>query len=293
MKNCWFCFSFFLITCWSFVFSNENLLTHKITYNLSNEQIDVVIPCADTDLQALELCIKGVKENIDVRRIIIVSPRPLTDNAEWFDEKKYPFSKFDIALQMLGDETAAKQFLHAPYSRIGWIYQQFLKLYAQKVIPNISANVLIIDADTIFLNPVTFVGHQGEGLYNVGDYGAHPPYFVHMQKLIPGLSKVFSAYSGICHHMLFQKPGLDDLFDMIENYHHMDAWKAMARFINPYEGSGISEYEMYFNFIFTRTDQMKIRPLKWEDTGDIKKLPQYKELGYHYVSWHHYLRKNI
>ena len=88
--------------------------------------------------------------------------------------------------------------------QVGWYYQQLLKLYAAFVIPDISSNVLIVDADTIFLNPVHFLNAQHAGLYNPGtEY--NPPYFEHAAKLIPNFKKLFPQHSGISHHMLFQK----------------------------------------------------------------------------------------
>lgn len=267
-----------------------DFLMQKKRYDLQLTPIDVIIPCADKDIETLELCIQGIKENLEVRRIIVISPYQLTPHAEWFDEKKYPFTPYDLALEIFGREEDARNFSSAP-SRLGWIYQQLLKLYAPLVIPDISKNVLVIDADTIFLNPVQFQGPSGEGLYNPGiEY--HVPYFEHMARLIPGLQKVYSHYSGISHHMLFQKEVIDDLFQLIEGIHHREPWKAICRCIDPHyvHYSSLSEYEIYFNFVLTRSDQMQIRPLLWEDVRTLSNLKVYKQAGYHYVSYHSYLR---
>ena len=43
-----------------------------------------------------------------------------------------------------GDAEKAREFLASPVTRIGWIYQQLLKLYAPFVIPGISSNVLVL-----------------------------------------------------------------------------------------------------------------------------------------------------
>lgn len=271
--------------------SQQNLHLEKKIFNFSTQPIDVVIPCADIDIECLDRCIKGIRNNIDVNRIIVVSPRRLTKNAEWFDEKNYPFNKYSIAQEIFGNDQQAK-FQVTSSSRIGWIYQQFLKLYAPLVIPNISSNVLVVDADTIFLNSVQFLDSLGCGFYNYGsEY--HIPYFQHMDRLIPGLKRVNINYSGISHHMLFQREVIEDLFRVIESYHGVDAWKAMSRCIDLqyYTGSSLSEYEIYFNFVFTRTDQVKIRPLLWANISDINEIPKYKKLGYHFISYHYYLRK--
>ncbi len=263
----------------------------KVIYKLEKAPIDVIIPCTSKDKLTLDLCIEGIRKNgINVRRIIVVSSEPLTDQAEWFDENKFSFTKYDIALEILKDEKKARNLL-ATNSRIGWIYQQFLKLYAPFVIPNISSNVLILDADTIFLKPVEFIGSSGEGLYNPGTE-FHQPYFKHASELIPGFRKVFKEYSGISHHMLFQKSVLQDLMQEIKLYQHIEPWKAFCRYIDhkhlPF--SCLSEYEIYFNFAFMRTSQMKIRPLKWANISSLDEIVKYQEEEYDYVSCHDYLR---
>lgn len=267
-----------LLLCFQSAYTYER--TH---YFLPHEPIDIVIPCAEKDTPTLELAIEGIRKNgKDVRRIIVVSARKLTKKAEWFDENKYPFTADEISQEVLCNTLSNQR------PRLGWIYQQLLKLYAPFVIPGISSNVLVLDADTIFLNPVSFLGPSGEGLYNPGNE-YHPPYFDHMHRLLPGLDRVFPHYSGISHHMLFQRPVLEDLLHTIESIHQVDAWKAICRCIDQ-EVKMMSEYEIYFNFVFTRTEQMTIRPLKWMNCVKLSKISKYKRKGYHYVSCHSYCR---
>ena len=127
------------------LFGAVHIVPEKVNYCLSKEAIDVVIPCTEKDLATLNLCIEGIRKNCsNIRRIIVVSQKQYTQSAEWFDEKLFPFSKFDLALQIFGDAVQAQKFVQAPNSRIGWIYQQLLKLYAPCIIPKISSNVLIL-----------------------------------------------------------------------------------------------------------------------------------------------------
>ena len=88
-----FFFILLSLNCWS---QELNLLPKK-QYSLNHEPLDVVIPCADKDIETLEFCIQGIKKNLGARRIIVVSPYPLTHQAEWFDEKQYPFTPIEIA----------------------------------------------------------------------------------------------------------------------------------------------------------------------------------------------------
>lgn len=268
------------------------LFPDKIRYPFTTDPIDVVIPCVPADLSTLDLCIKGIRKNgKGVRRVIVVSPETLTDQAEWFDEKLFPFTKQDICLAMFhNDSEAALQYSSSSDNRLGWIYQQLLKFYAYQVIPNISPNILILDADTIFLNPVKFIDRSGAPFFAIAkEY--HQPYFEHMKRLLPWLTRQTND-SGITHHMLFQKCVLDDFFQMIEKEHSVLAWQALSACIQDRTGSGISEYEIYFNFIFSRTDQAHIRPLIWRNRKSLKVLKKDRKKGVQFVSCHRWMRKN-
>ena len=267
--------------------------TVKQYYQFTAEPIDVVIPAIEKDLATLNLCIDGIRQNgKNIRNIYVVSDKPLTHKARWFDEKKYPFSKYDIALQIFGTEKKARKYLKDPINRIGWILQQFLKLYAPFVIPGISSNILLLDADTIFLNPVSFLNEKSEPLFNPsGEYWQD--YFDHAQKLIEGFKKLHRNYSGISHHMLIQKSVIANLFNTIESQHHMDTWKAFCKFIKLIprkkkiiSGQAMSEYEIYFNFILSTSSQGHIRPLKWAEPRYLEEIPRYKAENYDYVSCH-------
>ena len=127
-------------------------------YEFTNEPIDVVIPSVEKDLETLDLCIEGIKQHgKSIRNIYVVSDKPLMRKAIWFDEKKYPFSKYAIAFEIFQDEKKARAYLKDPINRTGWILQQLLKLYAPFIIPGISSNILLLDSDTIFLKPVSFL----------------------------------------------------------------------------------------------------------------------------------------
>ena len=78
------------------------------------------------------------------------------------------------------------------------------------------------------------------------------------------------------------------MFDIITQTHHIEPWKAMCKCMDLHfvYSSCMSEYEIYFNFIFLQTNQVKIRTLKWADAFSLSKIEQYKKLGYHYVSCH-------
>ena len=265
----------------------------KTTYTFSKDPIDVVIPCHKKDARSIESAVRGVKKNVQgVRRVIVVSSEQLTSEAEWIDEKIFPFTKENLAQEIFGSSQEAARQVTKESSRMGWIYQQFLKLYAPLCIPDISKNVLIVDADVVFLKPITFVQEDGAGLYAVGSE-FNIPYFDHASRILLNLKRIDEELSGVVHHMLFQQEVLLDLFSLIEKQHGTAPWKAIARMIpldnkNDMAFSAMSEYEIYFNFAFARTDQVKIRKCNWANTvvTEAEPLEAYRKKGFDYVAIH-------
>lgn len=276
----------FLFTC---------IYADAAVYDFGNDPVDVIIPSTEKDLYTLDLCIEGIRNSCDqVRRIIVISDRQLTTKAEWFDEKLFPFTKEEVAFYLVGcDQNKAEKYLSAPEPRVGWYLQQLIKLYAPYVIPGISSNVVHLDSDTIFINPVSFVDQNGGGLYNPGtEY--HIPYFKHMDRFLPGQRRLYAQHSGISHHMLLQRCILDDLFEAVESYHNMDLWKAYCLCVDQKDLylSGAASDEVYFNFAFSQTDQVHLRMLKWDNIPTIKTRDYYKNKGYHYISCHSWMRED-
>lgn len=257
------------------------------------EPIDVVIPVAAKDAKTLEYCIDGIRNNCQqVRDIFILSKEPYTDKAEWIDEQAFPFSKEEVAscLSLLSQEKN---------QRVGWYFQQLLKLYAAFVIPEISNNILVLDADTIFLNKVSFISSKGKALYNPGTEN-HSPYFQHCAKLLPRFRKVFPELSGISHHMLMQRECLEELFIQVEQHTQMEFWRAFCLNVDPEQvrASGASEYELYFNFVFSIPYAVELRFLRWANKPAIKSKEMAQKLiqearreGLDYISCHEYTHK--
>ncbi len=271
------------------LFISSPLTAFKFTF----EPIDVVIPCHEKDLVTLNLVIDSLRKNVkNLRRIIVVSTRKLTDKEEWFNENNFPFNKQTIAYEIFKDEAKAAEFLNSPKTRTGWILQQFLKAYCIFVIPDISSNVLVVDADTIFLRPVEFQDPQsGAGLYNPGtEY--HIPYFTHLAKVLPGCKRLFPEHSGISHHMLLQRSVMEELYAEIEKVHNKEPWIVFCEAIDKKELFGSCmcvEFELYFNFVFSRTNEVKIRKLQFENIP-FHKFNAYKTKGYDYLSCHSWMK---
>ncbi|MDE3045935.1 MAG: hypothetical protein KGJ02_04755 [Verrucomicrobiota bacterium] len=249
-------------------------------FPLTAEMIDVVIPYHRKDAGTLEWCIEGIRKYaMNVRRIVVVSEARPTENAEWFDEANFPFTKEDLILEIGVDVD------ELPESRLNSVYQKLLKLYAPFVVPQISTNVLVVDSDVVFLNLVDFITSDGFPCFNFGSKNKQE-HFDHMGKLVRGLGRAHSNYSGITHQMLFQRPILEDLFALIQEQHGVEPWRAICRIDKAY----FSEYELYFNFALQRTPQARMRRLKWCDLSGLVALPRYKKQYYAYVALHRSMR---
>jgi hypothetical protein len=258
---------------------------------------DIVIPIGPDDLDQINHQIEYTKKNIiGYRNIYIISCDPdlqlqnPQENIHIVQESIFPFSKTDVSK------------IHGENTRNGWYLQQLLKLYAGSVIFGILERYLVIDCDTFFLRPVSFLHHSAiknptiTTLYGTGtEY--HHPYFHHMQRLHPFLRKHQEQYSGICHHMMFETPYLRELFGFVESYHeNKQFWQVFLNEVEhslrgqhgPCYSSGASEYEIYFNFIQSfYKDKIKIRELQWKNANKINQNDEYE---YDYVSCHHYMR---
>ena len=238
---------------------------------------DIVIPVGPSDASCISNQLVHTKKNIvGYRNIYLVSYDPALriEGTTTIDERSFPFTLGDVAS------------CHSPNSRNGWFLQQLLKLYAGVCVPGILERYLVIDSDTFFLRPTMFI-EDGKCLYNYGtEY--HTPYFQHMARLHPTLTKLLPARSGICHHMMFETRFVKELFALVENVHKKKFWVVFLEQVDKAHNihSGASEYEIYFNYMLKyHPDEIMIRPLRWANVGKLD-----LDAAFDYVSYHHYMR---
>jgi len=244
---------------------------------------DVVINVGPNDVQMIEQQIHYTLRNIvGYRNVYIITPSAyvsqlsaLLPSCAVYDESIFPFQLKDMSAHVGVPES----------SRNGWYLQQLLKLYAGLVIPDILERWLVIDADTFFLRPTTFL-QDNKCLYANGREHHHP-YFAHMSKLVPGLTRI-RPMSGICHHMMLEKRFVQELFSRVEALHQKPFWQAFLACIDPreYERSGASEYEIYFNYmLFYNANAITLRQLSWTNVNRLD-----LDLPHDYISYHWYVR---
>ena len=241
---------------------------------------DIIIPIGPNDINVIKEQIVFTKKNIiGYRNIYLISydPSLSIDGCITIDESIFPFSINDVTK------------FHGKLSHNGWYLQQLLKLYAGFVIPDILSTYLVIDSDTFFLRPVTFINNN-KCQYNYG-HEYWNPYFEHIRQLLPSLRKQYPDKSGICHHMIFQTEYVKELMNLIESAHdNKPFWIIFLEKVDKkyYTHSGASEYELYFNFMIQyHSDKIELRPLKWMNVNTLD-----ISTPLDYISYHHYNRNN-
>ena len=251
------------------------LLISKLNELKNHQNFDIVIPVGPNDKSIIEEQIKYTQKNIIGYRniyLICYDPSISVDGCITINENIFPFNINTVAEH------------HGKLKQNGWYLQQLLKLYAGKIIPDILDKYLVIDADTFFLKPTTFV-ENNKCLYNYStEY--HKTYFHHMQKLDKDLTKIDKNKSGICHHMIFEKKYINELISKIEKNHNELFYNIFLKTVTKKNGSGASEYEIYFNYMLKyNPDKIQIRKLRWENM----KKPKTNS-NYDYVYSHWYMR---
>ena len=102
---------------------------------------DVVVPVGPNDVNLVKMQTAFIKLNvIGYRNIYLVcyDPNVTCDGCIIIDENSFPFTMKDVIA------------IQGKTERNGWYFQQLLKLFAWKAIPDILDTYLVIDADTFF-----------------------------------------------------------------------------------------------------------------------------------------------
>jgi hypothetical protein len=156
--------------------------------------------------------------------------------------------------------------------RYGWYLQQFVKMEAIRRAHHECELVLIWDADTVPLKPLTFIDEKdGKLLYYRGNE-YHKPYFGQIQRLL-GMSRA-ENFSFIAQCFVARPAWVQELADFIESRQSGTPSKTYLMHIvdSIYfekSASAFSEYEfMGTYFMHTRRNKMKILCNRWERFGN-------------------------
>jgi hypothetical protein len=248
---------------------------------MAESYFDIVICVGPNDEDIIPQNLLFTKKNIiGYRNIYLICSNPniTAEDTITIDERTFPFTKNNLE-EILGNN-----------NRIGWYLQQLLKIYAGNIIPGILKRYLILDCDTFFLKPTKFINNEGK-LFLTTSNEYHEEYFIHMNKLHPSLKKYYPL-SGISHHSFFNNDRINELINLVEDYHqnHKPFWIIFLEFVlelinkKGFAGAECSEYEIYLNFMyFYYPNEIEIRQLQWEN---VKRLNPNSLCDYQSVHWY-------
>jgi Family of unknown function (DUF6492) len=224
--------------------------------------VDVVIPAHEKDFPVLRMAVRATLRHVSpIRRLHVVSAQPFEyddDRVRWLPEPELP--QLPALRDVLG---RWREQNPATAARAPWVYQQLLKLGAPGYIDDLTPSYLVIDADVIFLRPVSFdPAVQGRFPYSRA-IEHHEPYREAYTRLFgsePG------GFSLIAHHMLFDRELLAELQSELEERHGKSWFWAFVDAVDKSVESSISEWDSYGWWVLERHPELASpRQLKWRD----------------------------
>ncbi len=264
----------------------------KIHFNANKtdsvEEIDVVIPTINKDFALLEIFISSIKNNIlnPIHNIYIISET----NRELSAFCKNHNLIFVDENTILGYGKTSINYVTDGKNRNGWLFQQLLKLGADKLVSTDS--YAVIDSDTILLNNHNFLQGGKYVFFESNEW--HQKYFDTMRKLLGFRAK--SKLSFVAHMMIFDRAILNEMKSAIESIHHKKWDQAIISLIDQTELSYFSEYETYGNYVLKyHADKIITKPFynKSLTTKDIEPLNELKEIyseKFNSVSFHNWIK---
>lgn len=216
--------------------------------------MDVVIPFHTKDSDTLQEVVPRLQQHIvGVKDIYVVGAHdPLITGTMFVHEDVFPF------------RSVIPMYYSRHTYRTGWIFQQLIKLTAWRYIPTLSEVYLVWDSDTVVYRRLGFTDASRRAFLLGKSYDLHPPYFRHIERMIPCMATRFLPHSAICHHQVFCKRILEGMFSMVEGLHDGVPFELVfLSMLDKNEKACCSEYELYANYITTfHPDEIEFRDLR-------------------------------
>jgi hypothetical protein len=209
--------------------------------------VDIVYVTKIDHLYTLKLSIKKITQLYDVGTIYIIT-----------NKKDFVFFKIKskVVIKLIDENEVLPNMvfndvstLNLPYfpKRAGWYYQQLLKLGASNI-DSINENYIVIDADTVFLQPIPFVNYEGQFVFlKATEY--HASYFENYKILLN--EEPNREFSFISQYMVFNKTIVKRMFlDIEKNFNCENSWNwLIMNKIRGEDASLFSEYETYGHYV--------------------------------------------
>jgi len=199
------------------------------------KSIDAVITYHPKDRELLGWSVAGIREHLDVARILVVCRRACRPDVE------------RVGATFLDEDSIVEGLTFQSFSgkRWGWYFQQILKL---GMADNVETQYyLCVDADTVFFRKVEFFNEAGKPLYSTsGEH--HKPYFDVFEEVLG--FRANRQYSFTVHHMVFNR---DIVREMRERFGPLKPWYMnIVRYVEPqapwFSDAQFNEQEVYGHY---------------------------------------------
>lgn len=216
---------------------------------------EVVYVATDKDLATLPRSIAslGLCRGVEVRSIVIIGP-PGSQIENFAHERGLRFCS-EVEVLGFGPEKYTYP-IGSDGNRSGWLFQQMVKLgWAYK---SNSPAYIVLDADTIILNPVSFINNGRYILYRSEEWRSS--YAAAVQCVIGARDR--SLLSFVAHMMIFESESVRQMLGEIEDAKSASWTDVIARTRSLDELSCFSEYQLYGCWMRQRRpDKVRSTPL--------------------------------
>lgn len=214
----------------------------------SNVEVDIVCPLIGRDAPIANFSIQSIHENLKhkVNNIYFVGP----DSTELRDLAKKNSGIFVNENEVLPIGIKDVDYMtyngQTTMNRAGWIFQQLLKFGMHQHVEK--EHYYILDSDTILIRPQKFE-MDGKMLFQLADE-YHESYF----RTIPRLTgmTVECPLSFTTHQMFCRVELIEEYLKAVENYCNIDWYKAMIQEADRKTHSGISDYDNFGQYMFSK-----------------------------------------
>lgn len=254
----------------------------------SSIPIDIVITVAPKDLDKLENCLIGIRNNIlhPISKIFIIGSR---SNELDVIIKKFKCEHVNEQ-ELLNKNELNIKYIYSNIDRSGWLYQQFLNYQAICTLGNENFK-LAINSDTVFSKKQKFIKNN-KMVFNASNT-YHYPYFLIASKLLD-LNKT-TTVSFTSHHILYNKKIFMEMINYIEKKYNKKWYKAILDNLNFSILSNHSDFETYAQFAIKNYNELITIEYYFNKDiyeKDLKNFPKYFDtFFYKSLSFHDYLYK--
>ena len=223
--------------------NSVNTKKHKSL--ISKDKLSGVYLTTGKDLPVFHESIQSALKYLpDIQTFFVICPHAdklseklsskVGERVVFVDEKTFPL-KFENVADVMLDTVAQvgkyplkngkSQFEAFMWSKLGWFFQQVVKIYAGEFLG--IDDFIVLDSDLVFFKDIK-LKNDSMGRYNYA-YSSqwHASYRATM-RLILGIEHTPGPYySGICHHMVMVKKVIDDMKDRVISLHGIPLWQMM------------------------------------------------------------------